>query len=322
LRRARRKTRNPNLSGPSRAACRKRIVALTDLCIGKSKISFAGYLIDKWRFAQMLQRFQVPHPRTCLLACVDQLAARDFEFEQAILKPLSSVDFVSKRGIKGYIVSSRAEALATLGSFDFPIMLQEFIPGPASRGYFVEGFRDRGGQIRGLFARRRLRMFPSKLGNSTATVSIPLSEVEDAVEVLGSLLLEIAYRGIFSAEFKYDDRDGLFKLIEINGRPWWYVEFAELCGVDVCSMAYRDALELPVEDAPGYDTGRHCVFALNDLRAWRIGPLTGDVSLLSLLQNWSRSCSVPFHWNDPAPGLSYLGDNMRNFLRSKLISIG
>jgi predicted ATP-grasp superfamily ATP-dependent carboligase len=275
-------------------------------------------LVDKWRFAEMLQRFQVPHPQTCLLTSCDQLAAHDFPFGEAILKPLCSVDFVSKRGVKGYMVRSRAEALAVVGKFDFPILLQEFIPGPANRGYFLEGFRDRGGQVRALFARQRLRMLPSKLGNSTATASVALTDVENAAAILEYLLGKLAYRGIFSAEFKYDERDGLFKLFEINARPWWYVEFAQLCGVDVCSMAYRDALGLPVDTVHTYEVGRHCVFPLNDLRAWKTGRPIGDVSLSSLLQTWSQSDSVPFHWNDPGPALSYLGSNLMDFFRSKM----
>jgi len=277
-----------------------------------------GALLDKWRFAELLQRFQVPHPQTCLLTSRDQLATHDFEFGEAILKPLSSVDFVSKRGVKGYMAGSRAEALAVVGKFDFPILLQEFIPGPAHRGYFLEGFRDKGGRVCTLFARQRLRMLPSKLGNSTATVSVALSDVGNAMAILESLLHKIAYRGMFSAEFKYDERDGLFKLIEINARPWWYVEFAQLCGVDVCSMAYRDALGLPVDAVDTYEIGRHCVFALNDLRAWKTGRHIGDVSLPSLLQTWTQSASVPFHWNDPGPALSHLGSNVMDFVRSKL----
>ena len=57
----------------------------------------------------------------------------------------------------------------------------------------------------------------------------------------------VSYRGIFSAEFKCDDRDGFFKILEVNARPWWYVEAAACAGMDVCSMAYHDALGPTVE---------------------------------------------------------------------------
>jgi len=60
---------------------------------------------------------------------------------------------------------------------------------------------------------------------------------------------------VFSAEFKFDERDGLFKLLEVNARPWWYVDFADRCGVDVCGMAFRDALGEEIEPVTGYKLG-------------------------------------------------------------------
>jgi D-aspartate ligase len=122
--------------------------------------------MDKWHFANLLNSLHLPHPQTHLLCSSDELAALDFAFDEAILKPLSSVHFVSRRGVKGYPVRSHAEVLAALGGFDFPIMLQEFIPGPANNGYFLDGFRDRKGHIGALFARQRLRM-PTVLRWST-----------------------------------------------------------------------------------------------------------------------------------------------------------
>ncbi len=85
-------------------------------------------------------------------------------------------------------------------------------------------------------------MFPLDFGNSTCMVSVAADEVAPAVASVERLLAHVGYRGIFSAEFKYDERDGLFKILEVNARPWWYVEFTARCGVDVCTLAYRDAL--------------------------------------------------------------------------------
>ena len=44
---------------------------------------------------------------------------------------------------------------------------QEYIPGPPDQSYFVDGFADCTGEIRALFSRRRVRMFPADHGNST-----------------------------------------------------------------------------------------------------------------------------------------------------------
>ena len=274
-------------------------------------------LVNKWQFSQLLTSLQIPQPRTLLISAREQFdALEDSAFCGAILKPLSSVEFASKHGVKGYLVESREQATEVFQRLELPVMLQEFIPGPPTAGYFLDGFRDRTGRISALFARRRLRMYPPRLGNSTYIESVPVREVESASLFLECLLERMSYRGIFSAEFKFDERDGLFKLIEINARPWWYIEFAASCGVDVCSMAYFDALGEPVEPVTAYEVGRRCVFAVNDLRAWKDVASHGRVSLLSVLRAWAQCDSTPFHWNDPRPALRYLASTVGTFLRS------
>jgi D-aspartate ligase len=271
-------------------------------------------LTDKWLFAQLLEKHGIPRPETHLITSRRQLdALPESFFDGALLKPLSSVDFASKHGVKGYMVNSLQQASQVIGQLELPIMLQEFVPGPPNAGYFLDGFRDRSGRITAMFARRRLRMHPGKLGNSTFIESVPLRDLHGAIFPLEYLLEQMSYRGIFSAEFKYDSRDRTFKLIEINARPWWYVEFAAHCGVDVCSMAYQDALGLPVDEARGYEIGRRCYFALNDLRGWKQNNVQHKTSLFSLFRTWSKSFSTPFHWNDPMPALAYFGQTVVDF---------
>ena len=268
--------------------------------------SCAELLTDKWRFAEVLQNLGIPHPRTHLITSREELSAvPDSCLEGAILKPLSSVAFASRHGVKGYVVQNRHEAEALLSQVELPIMLQEFIPGPPAAGYFLDGYRDRTGRIAALFARRRVRMHPARLGNSTLVESVPLHCLPSAIFSLDYLFDRISYRGIFSAEFKYDARDREFKLIEINARPWWYVEFAELCGVDVCQLAYQDAMGQPVPQIHNYAVGRRAGLFLHDLRAWKTGG-NQHVSLFSILKTWTTADSTPFHKSDPLPGLFYL----------------
>jgi predicted ATP-grasp superfamily ATP-dependent carboligase len=269
--------------------------------------STIGVLVDKWSFAQLLDKQAIPHPRTHLIDSLAQLATLPAEeFEGAILKPLSSVDFSSKYGVKGFVVDSQNQALRIMADLEFPIMLQEFIPGPPTAGYFLDGFVDRKGKVCGLLARQRLRMSPPKLGNSTLMVSVRLTEVAEAEKSLRRLLEAIKYRGTFSAEFKRDARDGQFKLFEINARPWWYIEFPARCGVDVCTMAYQDSLNLPVEAVEKYEVGRRCVFFVNDIRAWKEQRKDGQgESLWSWTRPWFGADGTPFHWNDPWPAVAY-----------------
>jgi predicted ATP-grasp superfamily ATP-dependent carboligase len=208
--------------------------------------------------------------------------------------------------VKAFSVHSREEAtrrLAQCLAAGQPMVLQEYVPGPPAAHYYLEGFMDRGGVTRARFARQRLRMYPPNFGNSTLMVSVPVQEVRDAAQTLDVLLGDLGFRGIFSAEFKWDERAGRMKLLEVNARPWWYVEFAARCGVDVCTMAVRDALGEPVPTLTAYQVGRRCVFPYYDFFAARAELAAGRLSLAAWLRSWLGADQPVFRWNDPLPAL-------------------
>jgi len=273
-------------------------------------------MLDKWKFAQLLMRCGTPHPETILLRSLDDvLSLAERYFGYRIFKPESSMEFATKHGVKGYLVHTRAEAVAVGEKVDYPIMLQEYIPGPPTESYFVDGFVDRNGRVCARFARQRIRMYPRDLGNSSLTVSVALAQVGDAIARLDHLLNMVAYRGIFSAEFKRDSRDDLFKLLEVNARPWWYIEFAARCGVDVCSMAYADALELRVESREEYEIGRSCTFLPHDIQACRDLKHYDGTHFRDWIQSWSAADDALFSLSDIGPGLAYTRHIGRNALQ-------
>jgi predicted ATP-grasp superfamily ATP-dependent carboligase len=266
-------------------------------------------LVDKAKFAAALAAAGVDHPRTTPLplnlANLDNLAHLDNElFAGAFLKPCDSQAFFARFKVKGLRVGSRDEAarhLAAIAPTGLAMILQEYVPGPSDRHYLVDGYVDRSGEVRVVFARRRLRMYPPDFGNSSCMVSVPLDQVAGAVSGTVRLLRHLGYRGIFSAEFKQDERDGVFRMLEVNARPWWYVEFAARCGADVVGPAYRDALGLPVTTTEHYEVGRYMVYPYYDryaaLAAWRAGRLSvGDWA-----RSWLRGYQPVFVWDDPFP---------------------
>jgi len=262
-------------------------------------------LVDKSRFGDTLDRLGCPHPATRLMR-----SARDLELisdnvlQASFLKPAHSQQFFARFGVKAFRIADRADAenrLRECLSAGFQIMLQVYIPGPPTNHYFIDGFVDRHGVVRALFARRRLRMSPPDFGNSTLMVSVPLNETGDATATLRTLFTDIGYRGIFSAEFKLDQRDDVFNLIEVNARPWWYVEFASRCGVNVCLLAIRDALGEPIETISDYAVGRMCVFPYYDLQAVRVERSAGRLGLLGWARSWLGPYQPIFRWSDPLP---------------------
>ena len=264
-------------------------------------------LQNKARLAQLLARLGVPMPNTRLIesaADVEVLPPSDETFY--FLKPTDSQSFLAHFGTKGLRVRTAEEARRRLDEVlaaGMSVVLQEYIPGSFDEHYFVDGYVDRAGTVKALFPRRRLRIYPPDFGNSTFMVSVPLAEVAGALDTVRKVLGEVAYRGIFSAEFKRDPRDGQFKLLEVNARPWWFIDFAVRCGVDVCRLAYEDALGRPVPAVEHYRVGAKCIYPYYDFFAmqplvkhgrasWRRWP--GDV--LPALQ--PVGC-----WDDPLPGI-------------------
>jgi len=274
--------------------------------------------IDKWLFAQTLERLGLPHPHTLLVRNREEInQIPNGSVARYFVKPRNSNAFFTYFGTKGIRVSNQKYAIKWIDravNAGIGVLLQEYIPGSPLSHYFIDGFIDRQGEIRALFARRRIRMFPNEFGNSTYLISIPFSEVSAAFELLLKLFRSVQYRGIFSAEFKYDARDGAFKILEVNVRPWWYIEFAQSCNVDICGLAYKDSLGEPLEGIRDYKIGSRCVFPYFDLQGFMNNPNRNPQRFVSMIASWVYSRKVFFSRSDPIPALAQL----RNAFTSRI----
>jgi predicted ATP-grasp superfamily ATP-dependent carboligase len=270
-------------------------------------------LIAKDRLAGLLRELGVPHPRTVEIGHPADLdSVGDEELRSFFLKPRDSPAFHRRFGTKGFPIESRAQAqeriaLARRASID--LVAQELIVGSPGSHVFLDGFVDRTGATRAVFARRRVRMWPPGLGNSTQTVTVPLSDVADALGSLRRLLEAVEYRGPFDVEFVHDPRDDRFKMLDINVRPWWQVALAAHCGVDVVAMLYDDALGRRVPDASGYRVGARWINPIQDLRALRSG-IRADVSRGT--DAWHKAALGMFRWDDPRPGAAEVARVVRS----------
>ena len=277
--------------------------------------------IDKAKLHEILREYGVPHPRTIVLDN-RRPDATEMDMGRAFLKPRNSQDFARRFGVKAVRPRDpddlREKALWYMDR-GIGLILQEYVPGPPTNHYFVDGFMDVTGTVRARLCRRRLRMFPKDFGNSSAVVTVAPEEIEPAVGHLERLLGGLRYRGAYSAEFKLDERDGEFRLLEINARPWWYVEFAARCGVDVVMMAYLDSLGAPVDDALTYPVGRRMVYPIHDIGAWReLRASAEGGSLLDQLYSLLVADWATFAVDDPLPGWMNAGAIVGRVLRRKL----
>jgi len=278
-------------------------------------------LVDKGELLRTLERFEVPHPRTLLIDHPQDVGSlSDDDLRGSFIKPRDSQRFMADYGVKGFRPSERAgfrKLLTELSDKGHRLMVQEYVPGPASNHYFIDGFATEEGTLATVLARQRLRMFPVDFGNSTYMASVPPEEAQGAIDSLRRLLGGLGYRGIFSAEFKRDIRDGEFRIIEVNARPWWYVDFAARAGVDVVTLAYRAALGLPIEPPGEYQVGRRLVFPYFDYQAC----MATSPSRWSGLRKAAAGIGADqpvFTWSDPLPALRHWSGRLPGVISRRL----
>lgn len=263
--------------------------------------------LDKGRFADLLARLAVPHPRTIPIGPTDDVRTFwDGGLRDPFLKPRNSSAFSARFGEKALLVGSADEAMMRIRETrraGVEFLLQEYIPGSAGSNYYVDGFVDRGGTFCAQVARRRVRASDKPFNIPTCAVTIPIDEVKEPLAILRRLLAALRYRGVFSAHFKYDDRDGLFKLLEINSRVWGGVSLLVNCAVNVVEMAYRDALGLPVARIAEYPADRFWVDASRDrVVCWRL-LRDGRLTIKEWLRTRVGAVQAMFRWDDPLPAI-------------------
>lgn len=261
--------------------------------------------VDKDRFRQLVDRLDIPRPRTLVIRePADLERASDDDMEHGFLKPTESHLHNQRFGTKGFFIELREQAVglveqATAAGITF--LLQEWIPGGPSATILIDGFVDQTGRIAAMVARRRVRMDPPKIANTCSDVTIPLAEVAPVMDPLRKLLDAVQYRGIFNVEFKFDERDGRFKIIEVNPRPFWLIGHIARTGVDLPWMSYLDAQGLAVPAPASYQVGRYGMYEIPDAaaiaRAWSAGRRPNG----PVLRPWLLGDRALFWWRDPLP---------------------
>ncbi len=264
-------------------------------------------LINKRRFYQSLMKEKVPHPTTHFLENLEDARKMGTLISYPVfIKPSISHSFSQRFRKKGFVASSEGELLRYwefMKRVEVDVMIQEIVPGPPTNHVFLDGYFNRHVNPKGLFARRRLRMWPLAFGNSSLCVSIPVSEIAPLKERLFRYLKSIDYHGIFSAEFKKDQRDGIFKLLEVNSRTSaWFNTLSAKCGVNLMLIAYLDAIGRDMEYSEDYEAGVKWIFLWDDLRSSMRMLINGNLTIQEWISSYSgKKDFLSYAKDDPKP---------------------
>jgi D-aspartate ligase len=262
---------------------------------------------DKRNTYELASRLGIAVPRTWHPSSVDELDMVDGSFPLA-LKPAVKEHFVYATKAKAWRVEDRDQLrsrFSTAAALAGPegVMVQEVVPGDGRYQYAYCAFF-KGGTALGSMVVRRRRQHPPEFGRaSTYVETIDLPEIE---ELSLRFLREIDYYGLVEIEYKHDERDGAYKLLDVNARTWGYHSLGARAGVDFVGMLFEDQLGgsvVPRQGRPGVRWMRTVTDLPTSLVEMRRGALSMRGYVRSLRGVTEEAV---FSRRDPLPGLAEL----------------
>jgi D-aspartate ligase len=220
------------------------------------------------------------------------------------------------------IVEDRDQLLAAYRRMESPqapnLMIQEYVPGKPETIWMFNGYFDGQSACRVGFTGKKIRQTPPYTGATTLGVCLPNPTVEDATV---RLMAAVGYRGILDIGYRFDQRDGQYKLLDVNPRiGGTFRLFVGENGLDVLRTMY---LDLTGQEVPTttLSEGRRWIVEPWDLASsltyWRRGDIT--------LGEWLRSLrhvreDAWFAADDPLPFLALWAGLALYWLPRRLLS--
>ncbi|RJQ27643.1 hypothetical protein C4577_00845 [Candidatus Parcubacteria bacterium] len=271
---------------------------------------------DKSKLSQLALKNNIAVPLTYTIECksdLDTILVKDIIFP-LFLKGLDVNSWRQKvhGSKKGYIINSkeelnkRGEAILKL---NVPYVLQEVIQGPDTNHYKVCVLYSKNGKQLLNFTLQKIRQNPIHFGVGAVVESIYYPELSD----LGTKLFDsINFRGIGSAEFKLDEKDGKLKLIEINTRYWQQNYLATVCGMNFPLIDYFEATDQNYSSVSEFQYGIKWINRFMDFDSFLAYKKEDELTFSSWLKTLKgKKISSNFRLIDPLPALANINFGMK-----------
>lgn len=270
-------------------------------------------VLDKARTLELASELDVDAPRSRLVESMKDLSEVASFRKPVVLKPARSIG-TNTEGRKQLGVEyansddEAARKVAHLLNFG-GVILQEYFAG---QGVGIELIADRG-EVVYAFQHLRLHEVPLTGGGSSLRMSVPVEPVLLAASK--RLIKALGWHGVAMVEFKWNDTEKTYSLMEINGRFWGSLPLAVAAGADFPMMLYELLVEGRVRPRSLARVGVYCRKLSSDMywyeQVLRRDAPAGLVKLPNkgaLLRDIGWLFSARHHfdvqsWRDPVPGM-------------------
>jgi predicted ATP-grasp superfamily ATP-dependent carboligase len=259
---------------------------------------------DKRAMNELCRELGVPTPGAIFPADEQEAvaAARELGFP-AVLKQIDASLPGKQKGLRVLIARDEPrlrEGYRLMESDLRPnVMVQEYIPGGSDSVWMMNAYFGAGSRCHLPFTGRKLRQYPPNSGATTLGICTGNEAVQRATSELAEA---VGYRGIIDIGWRYDERDGGYKLLDLNPRLGaTFRLFVGAGGMDVLRALHLDMTGRPVPD-DDLQEGRRWITELHDLRTSARLIRSRELTF----RDWARSLSgvAEASWmasDDPMP---------------------
>lgn len=202
-------------------------------------------LTSKLNLAEIATKAEVKIPRTISIEDWDKGFLGDISYP-CLIKPLFANEWRSDslRDLVGFdkllVVTNSIDMdkwVKVLKERKVSILVQELIPGKDQNLYYCVVYRGRDGELKRMFCGQKIRITPIHFGSASY---VKTTDVYPFMDTIKRLLDSVDYHGSAGIEFKLDQRDGEYKLIEVNARFGLWDDLSIPMGSDVFLAYYQD----------------------------------------------------------------------------------
>ncbi|RLA95286.1 MAG: hypothetical protein DRG25_00585 [Deltaproteobacteria bacterium] len=260
--------------------------------------------LNKLEFYKLCEENGIPYPKTYVLEGQEKVedVTKVLKFPM-IIKP----NFIHKwrkylKGKKVLLINDENDLAKVLNQEKELLqdsILQEVIPGPDRNIYIFKGYFDRNSHPKACFIARKIRQFPPYFGSFSLAETV---ENEEVKRLSIEFLEKVKFKGLCGTEFKYDPREGTYKMIEINIRPQLWEGITQVSNCEVLWIAYCDLIGNKIEYDQKQINGIKFSYLSRDFLSAVIMLKDGKLSLKEWLTSYSKiKGDAIISFKDPFP---------------------
>lgn len=264
--------------------------------------------MNKAELIRLSQKAGVPAAKTIFYSSIEDAVQKTEEMQFPLVirpefgkkwqrEPLKTITNGEKL-IKVNGKSELAQELQSITPYDQYLIIQEIMQGPDENLYYLVCHVDRKGELLGFFCGQKLRLRPIHYGSATY---MRTCRVEELLLPARKLLQENQYHGPAGVEFKKDDRDGEYTIIEINTRYGLWDVIGKEVGIDIFSIGYNDLLGMQLKPTEPDDKRVYWWSLARDIPVSSQYRKEGLLSTRQWLATFLKKPYIPdIYWSEPA----------------------